>query len=67
MPNTLYQINPGEVFYVTVGHYEARALIKPELKDAEVTCRVDFEALGTDDVQIVHDTHGKLQVITQPN
>jgi len=60
-PNQTYQIKPSKVFYITVGTFNARDLAKTDtLKTLPSTCHIDFDALATDAVQLVHDTHGNL-------
>jgi hypothetical protein len=60
-PNQTYQIKPSKVFFVTIGQYNARDLVKDGLRTSTASIRVDFGDLGTNDVQLVHDEQGKLQ------
>ncbi|KAG6367304.1 hypothetical protein INS49_001491 [Diaporthe citri] len=60
-PNQTYQIEPSKVFHVAIGSYNARNIVKKSLRTATATFRVDFEELGTDDVQLVHGERGNLQ------
>ena len=62
-PNQTYQVKPSRVFYVVIGTYNARDIVNKALRTATATFRVDFEELGTDDVQLVHDERGTLQVL----
>ncbi|KAK2605657.1 hypothetical protein N8I77_008481 [Diaporthe amygdali] len=66
-PNQTYQVKPSKVFYVAIGTYNARDLVKEGLRTATATFRVDFEELSTNDVQLVHDERGNLQRLVSGN
>ena len=65
MPNTTYQIQPSKVFYLVEGDFVPRDRAKAEaLKALPSTCKVDFEELATDTIQLVHDDRGRLVIQT---
>ncbi|GFP60265.1 hypothetical protein TASIC1_0017002700 [Trichoderma asperellum] len=59
-PGQEYQIAPSKIFYVVVGQFNPYDLTSPTLKDSPSTCKVDFGALGTDQVTLIHNDTGGL-------
>lgn len=58
-----YQIKPSKIFYVIVGYYTPRDATKSaELKVQPSTCRIGFGELATDNVALVHDGRGRLEI-----
>ncbi|KAK0634148.1 hypothetical protein B0T14DRAFT_508470 [Immersiella caudata] len=59
-PNEEYQIAPSRGFYVVPGKYNPYDIVSPSVKEIKSTCYVDFGALETDQVTLVHHKNGAL-------
>ncbi|KAK1754832.1 hypothetical protein QBC47DRAFT_413752 [Echria macrotheca] len=66
-PGQTYQIIPSNKFYVTLGTFSVRDVVKlPDHLPAPDTVVVDFDELATDQVTLVHDSYGKLNLQATP-
>ncbi|CAG9951192.1 unnamed protein product [Clonostachys rosea f. rosea IK726] len=62
VPNQTYQIMPSNKFYITMGEFNTRDLVKKPQEIGTDTVLVDFDQLATDRVSIVHDANNNLAV-----
>ncbi|KAI1177883.1 hypothetical protein F4777DRAFT_576695 [Nemania sp. FL0916] len=60
-PNTIYQIMPSNIFYVAIGSFNPRDATPEGLEAA--SCKIDFNQLPSNDVDLVHDERGKLTIM----
>ncbi|CAH0052043.1 unnamed protein product [Clonostachys solani] len=66
VPNQTYQIMPSNKFYITMGEFNTRDLVKKPQEIGTDTVLVDFDQLATDRVSIVHDANNNLTVQVPP-
>jgi hypothetical protein len=57
---------PSNRFYVTIGSFNVRDIVKKPLKTSSDTVLVDFDALATDSVSLVHDAYNNLTLQVSP-
>ncbi|KAF4453770.1 hypothetical protein F53441_3596 [Fusarium austroafricanum] len=65
-PAQTYLIMPSNKFYVTIGSFNVRDIVKKPLKTSSDTVLVDFDELATDRVSLVHDAYNNLTIQASP-
>jgi hypothetical protein len=65
-PGQTYVIMPSNKFYVTIGDFNVRDIVKKPLKASSDTVLVDFDQLATDRVSLVHDAYNNLSIQATP-
>ncbi|KAF4337524.1 hypothetical protein FBEOM_8622 [Fusarium beomiforme] len=65
-PGQTYLIRPPNRFYVTIGSFNVRDIVKGPLKTSLDTVLIDFDELATDRVSLVHDAYNNLRVQATP-
>jgi hypothetical protein len=61
MPNTTYNIQPRPIFGILLGDFQPRSNFD---RPTDEICEVDFDQLGTDDVEVVHTDRNELVIVT---
>ncbi|OBS23316.1 hypothetical protein FPOA_03865 [Fusarium poae] len=65
-PGQTYVIMPSNKFYVTIGDFNVRDIVKKPLKTSSDTVLIDFDQLATDRVSLVHDAYNNLSIQATP-
>ncbi|EKJ70225.1 hypothetical protein FPSE_09599 [Fusarium pseudograminearum CS3096] len=65
-PGQTYVIMPSNKFYVTIGSFYVRDIVKKPLQTSSDTALVDFDQLATENVSLVHDAYNNLSIQATP-
>ncbi|UZP37027.1 hypothetical protein NXS19_004843 [Fusarium pseudograminearum] len=57
---------PSNKFYVTIGSFYVRDIVKKPLQTSSDTALVDFDQLATENVSLVHDAYNNLSIQATP-